>query len=534
MNDQSFKTAAGAGKRKTGGWQRFLRRSLLFVLFLWYQEFVFHLMYFGWPSLHFIYPLLFTVPIGGVTALMTGLFPKPAVNRTLTWIFLAVQALLFSVQTVYYSVFKSFLSWGMAGTGGDAMTNFIRDVLRALLESSWRLLLFAVPLILTGVLMKQKIITCKKAYWPWSATLAVASLAAHVFALISLFFCGTGNYTPYDRYYKTWVLDSNISELGLLTTTRLEWQGMLFGHTTQDEISTPSDINQWINSTPTSSGDPVSQGPTSSEPVVDPIDTSPNIMDIDFTALIAGETDKTIKQLHQYFAALPGTRKNEYTGMFKDYNLIMICAESLSPYAIFPDLTPTLYRMTQEGFIFNNFYTMYPAVTTNGEYSFCTGLIPDMSRAKTDGSFSASQNNWLPFCMGHQFNALGYTSRAYHDYIYTYYNRNKTHPNMGYIFRGSGGKGGMRFTNNWPLSDIEMMEQTIPEYIGDEKFHTYYMTVSGHLAYRFNAGNEMADKNQAAVEAWAENHPGVKKNAQAYLACNLEFENSMTLLLEQL
>ena len=89
MNNQSLKTASGTGKRKTGGWQRFLRRSLLFVLFLWYQEFVFHLMYFGWPSLHFIYPLLFTVPLGGVTALMTGLFPKPAVNRTLTWIFLA-------------------------------------------------------------------------------------------------------------------------------------------------------------------------------------------------------------------------------------------------------------------------------------------------------------------------------------------------------------------------------------------------------------------------------------------------------------
>ena len=47
---------------------------------------------------------------------------------------------------------------------------------------------------------------------------------------------------------------------------------------------------------------------------------------------------------------------NEYTGMFADYNLIYICAEGFSTYAIDPDVTPTLYKMSHNGIILNNYY----------------------------------------------------------------------------------------------------------------------------------------------------------------------------------
>ena len=43
--------------------------------------------------------------------------------------------------------------------------------------------------------------------------------------------------------------------------------------------------------------------------------------------------------------------------------------------------------------------------------------------------------------------------------------------------------------------DVEMMEASIPEYIDDEHFMTYYMTVSGHLQYTY-VGNSMATKSR--------------------------------------
>ena len=59
--------------------------------------------------------------------------------------------------------------------------------------------------------------------------------------------------------------------------------------------------------------------------------------------------------LHQYFSSVEPTPTNEYTGIFKGCNLIMFTAEGFSPYAVSPELTLTLYKMINEGFVFRNF-----------------------------------------------------------------------------------------------------------------------------------------------------------------------------------
>lgn len=104
---------------------------------------------------------------------------------------------------------------------------------------------------------------------------------------------------------------------------------------------------------------------------------------LDFTALNELTDDVAYRTLNYYFNDQIPTKKNEYTGKFKGYNLIMICAESFSPAAIDKDLTPTLYKLVNGGFVFNNYYNTFPNVTTNGEYTFCTGLLPDLTRSKS-------------------------------------------------------------------------------------------------------------------------------------------------------
>ncbi len=86
----------------------------------------------------------------------------------------------------------------------------------------------------------------------------------------------------------------------------------------------------------------------------------------------------------------------------------------------------------------------------------------------------------------------------------------------------------MEHPNQWPASDLEMLQGTLPEYVGNERFHVYYMTVSGHMNYNFK-GNSMSYKNREAVADLP-----MSENAQAYIACNIELDKALESLLSQL
>ncbi|MEQ6391142.1 sulfatase-like hydrolase/transferase [Bacillaceae bacterium S4-13-58] len=80
----------------------------------------------------------------------------------------------------------------------------------------------------------------------------------------------------------------------------------------------------------------------------------------------------------------------------------------------------------------------------------------------------------------------------------------------------------------WPESDLEMMELSIPEYIDDQPFHAYYMTVSGHMQYNF-FGNQMAMKNKKYVEDLPYSDAG-----KTYLATQVELDRALEYLLKKL
>ena len=230
-----------------------------------------------------------------------------------------------------------------------------------------------------------------------------------------------------------------------------------------------------------------------------------------------------IRQLHEYFSAQTPTAKNEKTGMFRDCNLILITAEGFSYLAVDPELTPTLYKLTTEGFRFTNFYTpIWGVSTSDGEYVALTGTIPKNGV----WSFSRTSTKAMPLTMVQQLKKLGYTAYAYHDHTYGYYDRELSHPNLGYIYKARGR--GLDVAGTWPESDIEMIDLSTADYMGKEPFHAYYMTVSGHLEYNFG-GNAMAAKNRALVEGLP-----YSEAARAYLACNIELDRALELLLQRL
>lgn len=245
-----------------------------------------------------------------------------------------------------------------------------------------------------------------------------------------------------------------------------------------------------------------------------------NVMDLTFDL---SQEDPVLCGLNRYFSAKQPTAKNEYTGMLEGKNLIYITAEGFSKFLIDPQRTPTLYRLATQGFRFHNFYTpLWGVSTTDGEFAATTSLLPKSGT----WSYTDIIGHEMPFALGNLFRQRGAQTFAFHDHSYTYYNRDKSMPTMGYTYYGQGH--GLDLTPQWPESDVEMMEQSIPMYVQEPSFHVYYMTVSGHLGYTFE-GNMMATKHKQEVEELP-----YCEEVKAYIACNLELEDALALLLQQL
>ena len=251
-----------------------------------------------------------------------------------------------------------------------------------------------------------------------------------------------------------------------------------------------------------------------------------NTTDIDFDKLINDETDDKIKSMHVYFKNTAPSNKNEYTGMFKDKNLIFITAEAFDTIAIDEKLTPTLYKIANNSFIFKNYYQpLYPVSTSDGEYMNLNSLIPK----EGVWSFKQTSKISMPYGIGNMFNKEGYVSYGFHNHNYNYYDRQKSHKNIGLKYYGCGnGLEKKMNCKHWPNSDKEMIDATTSYYIDKDKFMAYYMTVSGHLNYNFS-GNNMAYRNKNKVK-----NLKYSTAIKAYLATQIELDKSIEKLLQVL
>ena len=448
-----------------------------------------------------IFPFILVFAL--VMTLIFRLFPEKW-NFWLSFSASVILLVFYSSQIVYNRVFADFYSVSMVKLGGTAIKNFWKQTIAATFESWWKILIFAIPVALCILQRKYYPESFRRRTWGKSAIVFVILLIVQGISVMSLSLSGTGRYSSYSMYYRSSAqTKASVNRLGMMTTMRLELFQMLFpSEDTQEKMLVPI--------------------PDQTVEV-----KSPNVLKIDFDLLKTYTGDSRIIQLNNYFSSIKGSNKNEYTGMFKGYNLIEICAESYSPILISEELTPTLYKLTHEGIVFNNYYTSFPNTTTNCEYALCMGLFPDMTRNKYDASFKVSASNYLPFCVGNEFRNAGYNTMSFHNYIGSYFGREFSHPNMGYTCYFA--KDGMEFTDDWPASDLEMVEQSLDYiYEAGEPFVGYYMTFSGHYRYDFHT-NPMCIKNQERVEDL-----DYSETVKAYIACNLELEDALTELMRSL
>ena len=498
--------------------------------------------------------VLFSLATGFLLAFVFLLIKPVVLSRILSGITMFALWLIFCVEfdcNVFYKIYYGIV-YSLQMTG-SVMGDFSANVWDVALKYIGYEILFAVPMIIYFIFMK-KIIPPKSV--PRKKTPFVLIPFVGLFAAAVLFSRLGPNA---DVYTYSFTVPTSVPKIGLLNSFRLELTYMALGtpeeklesgeyvlwtdqNTTSEIASAVPDSSEMSseNDGGTAGGkeDPDGKEGNSEENSEIPSEPEPPKeyaynATVDFASLIENETNGKLKSMHEYFGSIEPTKQNEYTGIFAGKNLVFLTAEAFSPYAVDKDFTPTLYKLANEGFVFTDYYQpSWSLSTTGGEFSNLTGIIPMWMEG--GNSFIASIRDYMPYAPGNMFGAAGYRCRAYHNSGYSYYDRDKTHPNLGYDYKGIGNGLKMEL-GGWPYSDYLMIEATIDEAIEEQKetgqpFHTYYMTVSGHCNYGWGANAQSGKHKEEAKEAF----PDEPTVVQAYKAANKELDLALEYLVDKL
>ena len=464
------------------------------------------------------FTLLFTLPAALLLGLLCG-GVSPRRGRLLLPLITTLVSLWIGTQLVYYHMFKTFLTIFSLTKMVMVAKSFGEMAVGNVLASWFPILMLTAPVVLALVFRKRLVSESPDAGRGRCLRWAVMAAAVQLVSMGLVLLCGSGVLSLRYIYYRTATPELEVQNFGVLTQTQLEISRVLFGIRPDD---------------PDISAEPApDRAPPDLEPTLPPEDDPPvfrpetipgyHTLPIDFETLIENEEDEGLKSAHMWFSQRKPTPENLWTGYFEGKNLIWIVAEGFSTLAMDPERTPTLWKLSHQGFVFDHFYTpLWGVSTSDGEYVTTTGLIPKSGV----WSYSMSSDNYMPFALGNQFCKEGYRTFAFHNYLYDYYDRDKSHPNMGYEYYAMGQ--GLELEQVWPPSDLEMMDKIIPMFLHEDKFMVYCLTVSGHLNYTLDS-NAMSKRHWDAVADLP-----YSEEVRCYLACQMELELALETLVDQL
>ena len=371
-------------KKQNSGEKRTRQGLVSFVywfLSLLYLEGLVHFTVYDGFHPRVLYAVGLTAAIAALVTLLLSLVPGKIRFPAMAAVVLGL-TFLYGSQMVYEFIFGTMYSMAQMGLGGAALASFWRETLMTMWENLPCILALLVPL--AGLILMGRCCpgVFRGTYGKERLLLVLAAVLFHGTVLVCLRTGGTGMFTDYYYYYSDTVATNQTAErFGILTMMRLELIGSFGGEVAEDD-------GYFVAPEPMEEGAP---------------EMEYNVLDLDFEALNGKTEDTVIQTINDYCAKLTGTNKNEYTGMLSDYNLIVLCAESFDTGVIDPEMTPTLYRLANEGIVFNNYYNSFPNTTTDGEYAMTQGLWPDTSRDKGSSSLYNSRNSYLPFTLGNLF-----------------------------------------------------------------------------------------------------------------------------------
>lgn len=475
-----------------------LKKYLYVLLSLLYLNIIFNLFtYDNYLRSSVINIFLFDLINAAFITILISMFNEK-INRIMTYIVYIFLWIWYSIYYAFYHVFITPFSISLFRQS-DQVLKFGKSVIISILENIHVILLFLLPVILL-IIFKKKIIykLSSKKYIGIFGCMFVIFIGMY---LGNMYIQNKDMGSIYSLYYNENNVSLNIERLGVISATYLDIKRAIFG------------IEEKITNV-----------------TIEDTEDKNEVFEYDYNyddnlKFDGGSGD--ILTINNYVKNDSGSKQNKYTGMFEGKNLIYIVAESFSELAVSEKYTPTLYKLVHDGFYFENFYTSNNLSTIGGEFQALTGLYAD----NTILSSWRNGTGYYPYGLGNIFKDNGYNTFAYHNNSVYFQDRNIYLKSQGFDnFKGCyNGLEKVINCEQWPQSDVEMMDATINDYINSDKpFMTYYMTVSGHFYYNFS-DNSMAKKNKDLV-----NDLDYPEEVKGYMATQIELDKALELLINKL
>lgn len=470
--------------------------SCIFVP-LFIIELIFKLLSFNQFGFEFIRIILFTLQFSLLVAIILSFF-KSRFNKIVICIITFISGLYALIQLSFKSFMGNYMSLGILKAGdatriSDEFWTFVFSIKPIFYTC-------LIPFVVLIVLFCLRKVEFEKMTWKHYLLVIVIFLIFGVSCDLSLKISDPSQMKNNEQLYSNpTLIDVSLKEFGYNRFLYRDIIGFLFESDSGLIDLGPTDI-----------------------PVIEPTDNSREIDDTAWLELLENENNSVIKNLHQYYMNQSITEKNDYTGIFEDKNLIMIMVEALDMSIIDPVLTPNLYRLTQEGWYFDNYYApKYSCTTGESEFIAEMSIIPSL---KYCTPHKYVKNNYSTSIFN-LFNKSGYTSTSYHGWDDKYYPRTELHSNMGSTFYNSDDLG-FSVNGAW-TSDLDFVKKSYDMFKDEDKYFSFLITVSMHFSYEFD--DKTTRKNWNMVK-----NLNTDITMKRYLAKAIEFDLALGYLLDSL
>ena len=475
-----------------------------YIYFLLFIEVIFHIACFKniSPS-GLLFTLFTTIIFSGIFTIVSSLTKNEKINTIIMRIICIITSIIYSAELVYFSIYESFFSFN-----GIAFAGALKDGYDKILLTIFQNIFFIGLLIVPTIIFVIKMPKVNRINKLDLGIISILIVVCFGYSIVSINFINKDEPNSlYSLVYKKNLPILTVKKMGFLYASSLSLERKLFGF--KPKLTKDEDI---LTNKKT-----VLSNESAEDYNIDP--------NIDFDELISNESNETIKYLHTYFSNQQPTEQNEYTGIFAGKNVIFIMAESLDEIAINQEITPTLYKLKHEGIVFNNYFSpKYPASTADGQYMLEWSTLPIIGE---NYSLIDMVYNTNPYLLPRQLKQQGYKTYVYHDYT-GYYNRRSSYFETldfdGHRYCGDGFDMKCEYFHG---SDMEMMDQSINDFINQDKFYAYYITLSGHGSY--DSSNFISTKHLDKV-----NNLPYSSSIKYYLAANIDFDLAMNTLITSL
>ncbi len=220
----------------------------------------------------------------------------------------------------------------------------------------------------------------------------------------------------------------------------------------------------------------------------------------------------------------PVINTNDYTGLLKGKNVLFVQAESFNEFGYDEELTPTIYKIKNEGISISGFET--PALsgsTSDSEFMANTSLVPSSEGEPVCYKYV---NNTYPVTLANLFKENGYSTIAVHNNYGNYYNRLNIFSTLGYDdFYDCTSLGLMDESSDGEVGEV--LKYIIAD--ADYPLMMYWITYSGHQPYTLDS----VGVNEEDVAKIKEKYPNLDDRYVSYLAKNMDLDHALQAILEQ-